>query len=54
MRVAADTDNRVLECAVDGEADYIVSRDHHLLDLESYHDIRIIKAGDLLDVLPEP
>lgn len=51
--IADDPDNRVLECAVDGEADYIVSGDHHLLDLESYHEIQIIKARDLLDVLLE-
>jgi putative PIN family toxin of toxin-antitoxin system len=32
--VTADSaDDRVLECAVDGNADLIVSNDHHLLDL---------------------
>jgi predicted nucleic acid-binding protein len=29
-------DNRILECAVDGKADLIVSNDHHLIDLKSY------------------
>ena len=34
--VAADPDdNRILECAIAGKADIIVSNDHHLLDLKS-------------------
>ena len=33
--VTADPDdNRILECAVDGKADLIVSNDHHLLDIK--------------------
>lgn len=48
-----DPDNRVLECAVDGKADYVVSGDHHLLDLQSYGGIRILKAMDLLDIVLE-
>lgn len=48
-----DPDNRVLECAVDGMSDFIVSGDHHLLELESYRGIRILKARDLLDILLE-
>src|SRR5579864_4372416 len=28
-------DNRILECALDGKADLIVSNDHHLLDLKA-------------------
>ena len=46
-----DPDNRVLECAVEGGADFIVSGDHHLLELESFRGIQIIKARDLLDTL---
>jgi putative PIN family toxin of toxin-antitoxin system len=49
-----DPDNRVLECAVDGEAEFIVSGDHHLLELESFKDIHIMKARDVLDILSEP
>jgi len=34
--VTADPDdNRILECAVEGRADIIVSNDHHLLDLKT-------------------
>lgn len=41
--VAADPDDdRVIEAAVEGEADYIVSGDRHLLDLGSYGDIPVV------------
>lgn len=40
--VSDDPDNRVLECAVDGHADLIVSGDSHLTTLELYNGIRII------------
>ena len=46
-----DPDNRVLECAVEGRADFIVSGDHHLLELKSFRGVRIMKARDLLDTL---
>jgi putative PIN family toxin of toxin-antitoxin system len=35
-------DNRVLEAAVEAHADYIVSGDRHLLELESYEGIQIV------------
>jgi predicted nucleic acid-binding protein len=45
--VTADpTDNRILECAVHGKADLIVSNDHHLLDLGSYGNIPIVAGPD--------
>jgi len=39
-------DDRILECAVDGQADLIVSNDHHLLDLKAYQEIAIIASPD--------
>jgi putative PIN family toxin of toxin-antitoxin system len=42
-------DDKFLECAVAANADYIVSGDEHLLDLESFCDIEILKAADFLD-----
>jgi uncharacterized protein len=39
-------DNRILECAVDGRANLIVSNDHHLLDLKDWARIPIIAAPD--------
>ena len=44
------SDNRYLACAYEGEADYIVSGDNHLLDLETYQGIAIIKANTFLNV----
>ena len=44
-------DEMFLACALDGEADVIVSGDHHLLDLGVYRDIPIITARQLLDQL---
>ena len=44
--VSDDADNRVLECAMAGKADFIVTGDHHLLDLRSFEGIRIVKPKD--------
>jgi putative PIN family toxin of toxin-antitoxin system len=41
-----DDDNRVLECAVAGEADLIVSSDYHLLKLRSFESIGIVHPLD--------
>jgi putative PIN family toxin of toxin-antitoxin system len=45
--VTADPDdNRILECAVDGRADLMVSNDRHLLDLKAYDGIPIVGSVD--------
>jgi putative PIN family toxin of toxin-antitoxin system len=44
-------DNRVLECAVEGQADYIVSGDRHLLALGSFDDIPILTVRQFLNQL---
>lgn len=50
--VEADPDDdRVLECALETKADFIVSGDAHLLDLGFYGDIRIVSSSDLLAYL---
>jgi uncharacterized protein len=41
-------DNRVLECAVAGRADYIVSGDRHLLKLKAHGGIPILTAREFL------
>ncbi len=46
-------DEMFLACALDGQADLIVSGDHHLLDLESYRDIPIMTARQFLDQLKQ-
>lgn len=43
-----EDDNRVLECALDGMADYIVTGDKDLLDLVSFEGIKIVKVADFL------
>ena len=45
-----DSDNRILECAEEGKADYIVSGDHHLTDLNTYQEVKIIKPFDFLEI----
>jgi putative PIN family toxin of toxin-antitoxin system len=42
------TDNIFLECALDGKANYIISGDHHLLNIGNYKGIQIIPAKDFL------
>ncbi|MBW1908166.1 MAG: putative toxin-antitoxin system toxin component, PIN family [Deltaproteobacteria bacterium] len=44
------TDNKYLACAHEGEADYIVSGDHHLLDTKTYKGIEIIKPKAFLSI----
>ena len=44
-------DDRYLECAVEGEAEYIVSGDQHLLELTEYQGISIVTPRAFLDVL---
>ena len=46
--IADPTDNIFLECALDGNADVIVSGDRHLLDIRVYKGIDIMRAKDFL------
>ena len=43
-----ENDNRVLECAIDGNADCIITGDSHLLQLGSLQNIKIMTVGDFL------
>ena len=45
------SDNRYLECALAGEAQYIVSGDSHLLDLKEYRGIRILTPAEFVTLL---
>lgn len=52
--VPADpADEKFLACALDGQADVIVSGDHHLLDLGVYRDIPIMTARQFLEQLKQ-
>jgi putative PIN family toxin of toxin-antitoxin system len=42
------TDNMFLACAMEGKADYIVSRDPHLRNLKQFHGIKIIDVTTFL------
>lgn len=48
-----DDDNRVLEAAVEGKCKYIITGDKELLDLENFRDIKIVTAGQFLNILKE-
>lgn len=41
-------DDIIIACAVETKADRIVSGDHHLLNLRSYHGIEIVSAAEML------
>ena len=41
-------DNEILACALEGEADFIISGDHHLTDLKSFQGIRIVDPATFL------
>ncbi len=43
-------DDKIIECAVAAEADYIVSGDKHLLSFEKYGNIEILKTADFLEL----
>jgi len=47
-----DTDNRVLECALEAKADFIVTGDRtHLLALKSYRGMQIVGASAFLKII---
>ena len=47
-----NSDNRVLECAIEGKAQYIVSGDeHHLLPLRKYRGIKILSQAEFLKII---
>ncbi|MBF0608919.1 MAG: putative toxin-antitoxin system toxin component, PIN family [Candidatus Magnetobacterium sp. LHC-1] len=47
-------DNRILECALESQADYIVSGDHHLTDLQHFKGIKIIAPSKFEKILERP
>ena len=44
-------DNRVLECAMDAKASYIITGDNHLLQLKEYQGIIILSPAAFLTLL---
>lgn len=50
-----DEDNRILECAVDGKAEFIVTGDtKHILPLKEYKGIKILSPSEFIKHLPSP
>ena len=47
-------DNRILECAIEGKADLIITGDAHLLALKEYSGIKIMNARDFLKTIETP
>jgi len=46
-----DPDNRILECAVEGRADFIISGDRHLTNLKNFQGIKIIAPSTFLALI---
>lgn len=46
--LADEPDNRILECAVEGNAGLIVTGDRHLLELKQHGTARIVTLADFL------
>lgn len=44
-------DDKFLHAALEAHADYIVSGDHHLLDIKAYEGIEILTPNDFLSIL---
>lgn len=44
-----DPDNRVLECAVAGKADFIITGDKEILRLESFQGIKVVSLRNYLE-----
>jgi predicted nucleic acid-binding protein len=43
------TDNKFLACAMEGKADFIVSRDPHLRNLKEFHGIEIVDVKTFVE-----
>lgn len=46
-----EPDNRILECADEFKADYIISGDRHLLDVKKHKNIKIITPAEFIKTL---
>jgi len=45
------SDNMILECAVEGKVDYIVTGDHALLELKRFRNIAIVTPKQFLAII---
>jgi hypothetical protein len=49
----APADDKYLACAAEGKADFIISGDHHLTDIETFRGIRIVDPAEFLRIVKE-
>jgi putative PIN family toxin of toxin-antitoxin system len=49
--VSHEPDNRILECAMESQADFIISGDHHLADLGAFQGVRIVNPATFLNLI---
>lgn len=47
-------DDRVLDCAVAAEADYLITGDMHLLHLRNLGGVKVVTPQDLIGILGKP
>ena len=45
------SDTKYLECAFEGKADFIISGDHHLTDLNTFQKIRVVAPSTFLTIV---
>jgi len=48
------SDNKFLACALEGKADFVVSRDAHLRNIKQFHGIKIIDVKSFLEKVYPP
>lgn len=53
MKVVKDDpdDDNIIECAVEGKANMIVSGNNHLLELKEFEGIQILNPADFLSII---
>jgi putative PIN family toxin of toxin-antitoxin system len=51
IKSRAPSDNKILECAIVSEVDYIISGDQDLLVMKEVEGIRIISSRDFLEMI---
>jgi len=44
-------DNKFVECALEGRARYVVTRDRHLLKVKEYEGVRMVDDGKFIGIL---
>ena len=45
------TDDKFIETALNGNADYIISQDRHLLDIKEFEGIKMVTPKEFLRIL---